>query len=164
MEAEKYVLEGQNGMLKVYDDKVVIERKGFKALVTSGGGGNTTIDMADIKAIQSKHIDFTVGYIRFATLYGGSNQGGVRAALRDENTVTFSAQRGFQEKKIKQLNDLSDEIVKFVEEKIKAYKSKSSAMQGVSAAEELAKFKQLLDMGVINQDEFNAKKKQLLGI
>ena len=31
-----------------------------------------------------------------------------------------------------------------------------------SAADELLKFKQLLDMGVISQEEFDAKKKQLL--
>ena len=34
----------------------------------------------------------------------------------------------------------------------------------VSAADELKKFKELLDMGVINQEEFDAKKKQLLGL
>ena len=34
----------------------------------------------------------------------------------------------------------------------------------VSAADELKKFKELLDMGVISQEEFDAKKKQLLGL
>lgn len=34
----------------------------------------------------------------------------------------------------------------------------------VSAADELKKFKELLDMGVITQEEFDAKKKQLLGL
>lgn len=33
-----------------------------------------------------------------------------------------------------------------------------------SLADELLKYKQLLDMGAITQDEFNLKKKQLLGI
>lgn len=36
--------------------------------------------------------------------------------------------------------------------------------QQVSAADELMKFKGLLDMGVITQEEFDAKKKQLLGL
>ena len=35
---------------------------------------------------------------------------------------------------------------------------------GVSSADELKKFKELLDMGVITQEEFDAKKKQLLGL
>ena len=34
----------------------------------------------------------------------------------------------------------------------------------ISSADELMKFKELLDKGVINQDEFEAKKKQLLGL
>lgn len=34
----------------------------------------------------------------------------------------------------------------------------------VSAADEIMKYKNLLDMGVITQAEFNAKKKQLLGL
>ena len=33
-----------------------------------------------------------------------------------------------------------------------------------SNADELAKYKSLLDTGVINQEEFEAKKKQLLGL
>ena len=36
--------------------------------------------------------------------------------------------------------------------------------QAVSTADELKKFKELLDMGVITQEEFDAKKKQLLGL
>lgn len=34
----------------------------------------------------------------------------------------------------------------------------------VSAADEIKKFKELLDMGIITQEEFDAKKKQLLGL
>jgi hypothetical protein len=34
----------------------------------------------------------------------------------------------------------------------------------VSAADELKKFKELLDMGILTQEEFDAKKKQLLGL
>ena len=34
----------------------------------------------------------------------------------------------------------------------------------ISDADELKKFKELLDMGIISQEEFDAKKKQLLGL
>ena len=40
----------------------------------------------------------------------------------------------------------------------------ASVVQQVSAADELKKFKELLDMGIITQEEFDAKKKQLLGL
>ena len=35
---------------------------------------------------------------------------------------------------------------------------------GDSSADEIKKYKELLDMGVITQEEFDAKKKQLLGL
>ena len=34
----------------------------------------------------------------------------------------------------------------------------------ISSADELKKFKELLDCGIISQEEFDAKKKQLLGL
>ena len=40
----------------------------------------------------------------------------------------------------------------------------SSAPQSVSAADEIVKFKALLDQGIITQEEFEAKKKELLGL
>mgnify|MGYP003461922292 FL=1 len=40
----------------------------------------------------------------------------------------------------------------------------SNQQPGISAADELKKFKELLDMGAITQEEFDAKKKQLLGL
>ena len=39
-----------------------------------------------------------------------------------------------------------------------------ASTKSVSAADEILKFKQLLDAGIITQEEFDAKKKQLLGI
>ena len=37
-------------------------------------------------------------------------------------------------------------------------------IQETSNADELKKFKELLDSGIITQEEFDAKKKQLLGL
>ncbi|WP_191435541.1 PH domain-containing protein [Flavonifractor sp. An112] len=42
--------------------------------------------------------------------------------------------------------------------------TKNQTIAAPSAADEIAKFKQLLDNGAITQDEFDAKKRQLLGI
>lgn len=61
--------------------------------------------------------------------------------------------------------------VKRINEAIAAYKKKNSApaattvvVNNASAADELKKFKELLDCGIITQEEFDAKKKQLLGL
>lgn len=50
--------------------------------------------------------------------------------------------------------------------KVKEEPTKKSASHTafVSHADELSKYKELLDQGVITQEEFNAKKKQLLGL
>ena len=45
----------------------------------------------------------------------------------------------------------------------KAKKAQSNAAP-LPSADELKKYKELLDMGVITQEEFDAKKKQLLGL
>lgn len=43
-------------------------------------------------------------------------------------------------------------------------KQQTNIINQVSAADELKKFKELLDLGIITQEEFDAKKKQLLGL
>lgn len=59
-------------------------------------------------------------------------------------------------------SDVHD-ITKAEYEKLKQSKSNSSATTA-SSADEIKKFKELLDMGAITQEEFEAKKKELLGI
>ena len=49
-----------------------------------------------------------------------------------------------------------------IEEAKKA--SEGSGKSNISVADEIKKFKELLDLGIINQAEFDEKKKQLLGL
>jgi predicted Zn-dependent peptidase len=42
--------------------------------------------------------------------------------------------------------------------------SQTQTTNTLSVADELKKFKELLDMGAITQDEFDTKKKELLGL
>ena len=48
--------------------------------------------------------------------------------------------------------------------KLKANESNNAGVSAVSDADELKKFAELRDQGVISQDEFEAKKKQILGL
>ena len=48
--------------------------------------------------------------------------------------------------------------------KVSHEKPQAAAPAATSAADELLKFKQLLDMGAITEAEYNAKKSQLLGL
>ena len=59
----------------------------------------------------------------------------------------------------------SSDLKDISEEEMKAEQSKlSNKVDSVSSADELRKYKQLLDDGIITQEEFDAKKKQLLGL
>ena len=65
-------------------------------------------------------------------------------------------------------NDTVEKIRNLALDAMENYKNKKNApsvtVNQVSAADELKKFKELLDSGIITQDEFDTKKKQLLGL
>lgn len=149
--------------LEVYDTYLIINfmRTGGVgtnlANVWSGGGtGGKRINYSDITAIQFKEpAGVTVGFIQFA--YPGSleAQGSVVAAINNENTIPVSPQN----------LELARKIVEFIENRRQQLKNaQAPVMQQNSAADELKKYKELLDMGAITQEEFDAKKKQLLGL
>ena len=57
----------------------------------------------------------------------------------------------------------AENIKSVIIEKKKSVQSKSEGLN-ISNADELKKYKDLLDNGVISQEEFDAKKKQILGL
>ena len=59
------------------------------------------------------------------------------------------------------LRDLNEEEF---QQEMQAASAQQTASAAPSAADELKKFKELLDMGAISQEEYDAKKKQLLGL
>ncbi len=160
----RYHLRAHTGTtLEVYDTYLVINfmRTGgvgtVMANVYSGGGtGGKRINFADLTAIQFKEpAGVTVGFIQF--VYPGSNEvrGSVMAALDDENSIPVSPQN----------LALARQIVEYVEKMRTQLRNPQPALvQQVSAADEIRKYKELLDMGVITQEEFDTKKRQLLGL
>jgi len=56
---------------------------------------------------------------------------------------------------------VSNELTNAIEESKSA---KNGANNAATAMDELKKLKELLDMGIVSQEEFDAKKKQLLGL
>ena len=61
-------------------------------------------------------------------------------------------------------DELSNLIRNFQIQKTDVNNVEKSVIQQVSNADELKKYKELLDSGVITHEEFDAKKKQLLGL
>jgi hypothetical protein len=148
-------LDGVNGQLELYPDKLIIKRKGVLAKVTQGFfKGDKTIYLRQISSIQVKPgTAFTNGYIQFTLAGGNENTKGLFNATQDENTVMFA----------KKHNQLVEQIKAKIEELQNTATVAGTPVQA-SAAEEIKKFKELLDQGIITQEEFDKKKKQLLGI
>ena len=156
-----YDLDGVNGRhLVVYDDKIVITVKACLASFLTGNvsDGEKTIYFVDCIGVQYKKCGFQVGYLQFETAAGIMNN--KNNNFFNENSFTWDT--------TKQSNETMEEVANYCKRRIDEIKAnkKSSATTIVqtSPADELKKFKELLDMGIITQDEFDSKKKELLGL
>lgn len=153
-----YDLEGVRGRhIQVYDDKVVLTVKASLGSLIAGNisDGEKTIYFADCIGVQFKKSGFQIGYLQFETAGGIMNN--KASNFFNENTFTWDT--------TKQSNERMEEVANYAKERVEYYKNaKNAPVVAVSPAEELKKFKELLDMGIITQEEFDAKKKQLLGL
>ena len=157
----KYKLTAPTGStLEVYDTYLIINHMqvGFMSNAMNGGAlGGKRIDFKNLTSVQFREpAGFTVGFIQFA--YPGSveSKGGVSAMINDENSIPIQPA----------MVEQAREIVDFIQKKKDELSSPqaNTIIQQASTADELKKFKELLDMGVITQEEFDTKKKQLLGL
>ena len=154
-----YDLEGARGrQLKVYEDKCVIKVKANLISFATGNGsdGEKTIYYSDVLGVQYKRTGLQLGYLQLET--ASSSMNNKSDNFFNENSFTFDAN----------LDGIMEEVQKFVKQKVDEAKKQKNApimvAASVSNADELKKYKELLDMGVISQEEFDAKKKQLLGL
>ena len=154
-----YDLEGVRGRhIKVYHDKVIIIVKaGIGSFLTGNASdGEKTIYYSDCIGVQYKKSGFQLGYIQVETASGIMNNKANN--MFNENSFTWD--------KSKQSNETMEEVAEYIKGRVDAFKSgKNDITQSkISSADELIKFKELLDSGVINQEEFDTKKKQILGV
>lgn len=84
-------------------------------------------------------------------------------AMNDTNRVLFcSGMFSFSK-----TNDFADSVATDIRSAFESYRNHPEvwgSVSTVSEADEIKKFKALLDEGIISQEDFNAKKKQLLGV
>ena len=156
-------LKGTNGILKVLDDCIIISRKSAMGFLSQGIKGDRTIFYKDIASFEFKKPTILAnGYIQFiingtfATNNAVGLLGTSTSSLQDPNTIIL---RAFN----KETPILSEKVYTTIMQKMKEARVTPSSGQKVSSADELRKFKQLLDDGVINEQEFEKKKKELLG-
>ena len=156
-----YEIDGNVGkILRVYENRCVIAANAKKSFMFGGintaTAGEKEFYYSDITSLQFKNLGMTSGYLQFE--YPGSHSGN---NFTSENSFAFSATFGTeQHKKIK---ELMQGVYEYIQSRIRFYKENRNAAP-VSGADEILKLKQLLDAGIITQEEFDAKKKQILGI
>jgi len=144
--------KGVNGQIELFANKVRIRRKGVLGFLTQGLKGDKEIMISSITSVQFKKAGMlTNGYIQFAFMGGKEAKGGIFQATQDENTVMFNT---------KQQPDF-ERIKEEVEKRIQAKTIPSNAS---SDADEIAKLADLRDKGILTEEEFQQKKKQILGL
>ncbi len=158
----KYKLTSHTGTtLEVYDDYFILNHMQVGSLLTniarSGALGGKKVFYQNLSGVQYREPSgILVGFIQF--LFAGSDESkkGVTDAVNDENTILFKT-----EEQVK----VARQIVSYIEERIRAVKNPTvNVTAQLSSADEIRKLKALLDEGIITEEEFAAKKKQLLGI
>lgn len=156
--------DGHNGQIELYKDRLVIKRKGFMSKLTHGFKGSKEIRLNRISSIQLKEAGMiTSGYIQFSFSGGKENTDGLMDATKDENSVVFTKKQQTDFKKIKtaiynQMDKLEKEKTDRLKESVQEESNSSSDL------DELEKLADLKDKGIITEEEFKKKKKQILDI
>jgi len=143
--------DGLNGTISVYEDKVVISRKGLHTVTL---GKETDVMISRVQGVSFREAGFSAGYLRI--LLAGDKPD-VAGTDMNPHTIMFKKKNNEDMKKIK------DTIYDLVNNALKSDVG-TTVINQISSADELKKFKDLLDSGIITQEEFEAKKKELLGL
>lgn len=144
--------KGISGQLELLESKVRIKREGVGSLFLHGMVGEKEILIKQISSIQLKKAGrFTSGYIQFSFLGGQEAKRGIFQATQDENTLMFRSDQQSAFVSLKQA----------IEDRLASLDEGNATQSYLVELEQLAA---LRDRGIITDDEFNAKKRQLLGL
>ncbi|MBI1976152.1 MAG: SHOCT domain-containing protein [Candidatus Omnitrophica bacterium] len=152
-----FTLEGRQGKTVFVEGSAVklIKRRSLLA-----SQREKTIPIRNITSVEVKKPGALVaGFIQFSIAGGAVRDssfkitGGTFDAVQDENSVVFADKAAY-------------EVALQIKEYVENYKETPSSVTepGLSAADEILKLKVLMDQGIISAEEFNTKKRQLLGI
>ncbi|MBD8082160.1 DUF4429 domain-containing protein [Chryseobacterium caseinilyticum] len=149
------IAKGTNGTLLVKENTIELQRSGWNAKLL-GLSGNKEILIKNISSIQFKKPGLlTNGFIQFA--FSGSNEskGGVLDATKDENSIVFTKA---QYQNFEKLRNIINERRNNVSQEF------PSSNQSDDVYLQIEKLSDLKNKGIVTEDEFNAKKRQLLGL
>ncbi|MDP3013520.1 MAG: SHOCT domain-containing protein, partial [Candidatus Subteraquimicrobiales bacterium] len=147
-------VKGVDGVIELYMHKILII-KGLVALKSSKSKSQKEIIINKISSIKfKKATNVKSGYIKFAFSGGDESKKGLYQAPHDENVVrfNFSQQTAFEE--MKSLIE-----IKMVESQ--GLKNNNNIPK--NELDDLEKLAELLRKGIITEEEFQIKKKAILG-
>lgn len=165
-----YHMEGARGReLDVYYDKCVITTNVTlgSIIAQNATDGEKTIYYMDCVGVQFKKSAATIGYLQLETASVAMNN--KSSNFFHENSFTFESALSADANGLT-MNEKMEVVADFIKkriEEIKLGKNTASAAPALSTAsivEELKSLKELVDLGILTQEEFDAKKKQLLGL
>jgi hypothetical protein len=87
------VANGHNGQIRLYDNYLVITRKGSTGFLSHGFSGEKTILLSSITGVQFQRPSGLVsGYLQLSIMGGQEAKSGAFAAAKDENAVMWRGQ------------------------------------------------------------------------
>lgn len=105
----QFILKGVAGQLYVFENRVIMERKGVLGTLVHGFAGSKTIPFKSLYSIQFRDAtSLTNGYIQFGIIGGNERQGGFFQAADDENSIFFT----------KEYSDVASQIKNYIESHI----------------------------------------------
>jgi putative oligomerization/nucleic acid binding protein/zinc ribbon protein len=150
-------LQGNQGKtLTVSGDTIRIEKAGFLT-----GKRHKTILIRNVTSVEVKKPGGFVGFIQFSIAGGKARDssytltGGAFDAVQDENSLIFNGAEKY---------DIALKIKAYVESWSAPIVPDSPRALSASAADEIKKLKALVDDGIVTPEEFEQRKKQLLGL
>lgn len=146
--------DGVNGSLIIYPNRILISRQS-SFIAKSSRLYDKEITIKSVSAIQIKEPSmFMNGFIQFSFSGGKESKGGAFDAAKDENSIVVNKKQIESFKKAK-------EIIYDLMNKPDAPTAQPSVDDSLDRLEKLAA---LFEKNIISEEEFNAKKKQILGI
>ena len=141
--------EGNGNTVVLEEDCIQVERSGVMGSIAHSS--EMKIPLSTIQTIMyRKDSIFANGLLQFCTLGGRT----------EASTIFFFPGRNSEALAFKEKVERQMEICKRKE----ADHNGKTVIQSLSGADEIKKYKELLDSGIISQEEFDAKKKQILGV
>ena len=160
-------------IIQVYEDRCILIAKTTTRSYFAGAFFNGTKEFfySDLTNVQFRQATKMYnGYLQFE--YPGAVN--LRGNYASENSFVFSPVASCPKQKIASASELEatnalvGNIYHYIHDKImeerKNKKAGGTVVQVLSSADEIKKYQELLQSGAITQEEFDVKKKQLLGL